>query len=83
MENDNLRTSIIMAYQFKYLEVKRKPWNMGICVERKDVSHLNKKGIDQVWDQMDEKYSKEEFQSGLTKTNTEMLTIEDNEVVQK
>jgi hypothetical protein len=58
--------------KYKYLEVKEKArYDMGKVITRKDVSLLNKKGIETAWDEMETTYNEKTHSSGLIQTNQE------------
>lgn len=58
-----------MPYKYKYLIFRTKPYNRGETVAQVDVSHLNKKGINARWDELEKDFSKEKYQSSLTECN--------------
>lgn len=49
----------------KILEFREKPFNKGNLIYKEDVSHLNKKSINQRWDELQKSYSPEKYQSCL------------------
>jgi hypothetical protein len=61
-----------MAYKFKYLVFRKKPYSTGKTVARVDVRHLNKRGIYAKWDELEQTFPKSEYQSSLTEMNHEM-----------
>lgn len=62
-------------YKFKYLEFRTKPFNLGEIVAQVDVSHLNKKGIKQKWNELENQLPQDKYQSCLTETNQERREI--------
>lgn len=67
-----------MAYKFKYLIFREKPFNRGETVAVVDVSIYNKKEIKVKWDQLVQKYSIDRFQSCLSERNEQMDSFEEN-----
>lgn len=63
-------------YQFKYLRVNVKPNRMEVTIHREDISHLNKKGREERWTQLDEKYSPEFYTSCYETSEREMPCFE-------
>lgn len=61
-----------MAYKFKYLIFKNKPFNTGETVAIFNVSHLNKKGIDTRWEELQKEFTPEQYASCLTECNHRM-----------
>jgi hypothetical protein len=59
-----------MAYKYKYLAVKRK--SDQLVIKRDDVSHLNKKGINQQWDNLDVKFPKEKYLVWFVESEVEL-----------
>lgn len=66
-------------YKFKYLEFRVKPFNLGEIVAQIDVSHLNKKGINQKWDELEKQFPKDKYQSCLTECNQERPSFTRNQ----
>jgi len=62
----------VMAYKFKYLIIKEKPYNTGATKTQINVSHLNKKDINTKWDELEKKYPTDKYVGCLTECNTKM-----------
>lgn len=66
-----------MPYKYKYLIVREKPYNMGKTMAIVDVAHLNKKGREQKWDELDEQYPKDKYTSCFTECQQEKYCFEE------
>ena len=71
-----------MAYKNKFLVFRTRPPRAGSIstdtVAQINVSHLNKKGITQKWDELIEKYPSEKFLSCLTETNNDLREFQED-----
>jgi len=56
----------------KYLIFREKPYNMGETVAQVNVSDLNKRGIQNKWNELESIFPKETHQSSLTECNNEL-----------
>ena len=61
-----------MAYKFKYLIIREKPYNRGETVAQVNVSHLNKRAANSKWDELEKLFSPEKYTGCLTECNNEM-----------
>jgi len=61
-----------MAYKFKYLIIREKPYNRGETMAQVNVSHLNKKGANAKWDELEKTFPPDKYTGCLTECNNEM-----------
>ena len=61
-----------MAYKFKYIIIREKPYNIGKTVAQVNVSHLNKKGANSKWDELEKIFSPDKYVGYLTECNYEI-----------
>lgn len=61
-----------MAYKHKYLIIRENPYNQGETVAQINLTGLNKKESNKIWDNMDTVFEKDRFTSCLTECNNEM-----------
>jgi hypothetical protein len=61
-----------MPYKFKYIIIREKPYNMGQTMAQVNVSHLNKKGANAKWDELEKIFPPDKYTGCLTECNHEM-----------
>lgn len=61
-----------MKYRYKYLIIRKKPYNCGETVTQINVSHLNKRGVNAKWDELEKSFPPDEYSGCLIETNEEM-----------
>lgn len=61
-----------MAYKFKYIIIKEKPFNIGATVAQVNVSQLNKKGIESKWDELEKTFPKDKYAGCLQECDDEI-----------
>jgi hypothetical protein len=61
-----------MAYKFKYIIIREKPYNMGQTMAQVNVSHLNKKGANAKWDELEKTFPPDKYAGCLNECNHEM-----------
>ena len=61
-----------MAYKFKYLIFREKPYNIGETMAQVNVSHLNKKDANTKWDELEKTFPPDKYAGCLTECNNEM-----------
>lgn len=61
-------------YKNKYLQVKRR--SDGNILKRVDVGHLNKKGREAMWDELDKQYPPQEHVNSYVTSQAELPIIE-------
>lgn len=68
----------IMAYKYKYIIIREKPYNMGKTMAQVNVSHLNKKGVNAKWDELEKTYPRDKYVGCLTECNNQMREFQNN-----
>lgn len=61
-----------MAYKYKYIIIRERPYNVGKTMAQVNVSHLNKKGANAKWDELEKIYPRDTYVGCLTECNNEM-----------
>lgn len=61
--------------KYKYIEVREKPWNLNVAVTRLDVSTLNKKGINQQLELLEQQFCSDKYAIGTIQTFQEYATF--------
>ena len=57
--------------KFKYLIFRETPYNRGETVAQIDVSHLNKRGVEARWSELEKIFPRDKYQSSLTTVDSE------------
>ncbi len=65
-----------MKYKYKYLVVRENPYNTGDTIAHINVSHLNKKGVDAKWDELQKKYPEDKYTVALQSRNDQIPEFE-------
>lgn len=64
-----------MAYKYKYIVITEKPTNVGEVMVQYDVSHLNKRGIEAKFKELEQTYPTDKYTGHLQEQNNEMRTF--------
>lgn len=69
-------------YKYHYIRVNDKS-PVKLSVARFDVSHLNKKGVNDEWDRIDEMFPKDKYTRCLESSHSELACFNKQEVIKK